>query len=197
MSLAITNTSPRISRLVARLQAQSSYWLAWVLLAMHMNVNTVDVGYRVKWCAFHHVRCYLNTLMLQLMAGAERLCHIFEWGRELMLYFQMGPRDEKGWEPLVYNVNSPTMLHFVRSRWHLLHAFQFAWNVNSAITSIMQSPRGPVIGKFCSYLACTQWGEVPCVLCSPRQETLRQGWPTCLRLGSTRKVFANLRSNGR
>ena len=64
--------------------------------------------------------------MLQLMAGAERLCHIFEWGRELMLYFQMGPRDEKGWEPLVYNVNSPTMLHFVRSRWHLLHAFQFA-----------------------------------------------------------------------
>jgi len=26
MSLAITNTSPRISRLVARLQAQSSYW---------------------------------------------------------------------------------------------------------------------------------------------------------------------------
>jgi len=37
----------------------------------------------------------------------------------------------------------------------------------------MQSPRGAVIGKFCSYLACTQWGEVPWVLCSPRQETLR------------------------
>jgi len=23
-----------------------------------------------------------------------------EWGRELMSYFQMGSRDEKGWEPL-------------------------------------------------------------------------------------------------
>jgi len=36
---------------------------------------------------------------LQLMAGAERLS-FFEWGRELMSYFQMGSRDEKGWEPL-------------------------------------------------------------------------------------------------
>jgi len=60
---------------------------------MHMNVNTVDIGYHVKRCAFHLVGCYLNTLMLQLMAGAERLCHflngvaslchIFEWGREM------------------------------------------------------------------------------------------------------------------
>jgi len=91
MNLAITNTSPRISRLVARVQAQSSYWLVWVLLVMHMNVNTVDVGYHVKWCAFHLVGCYLNTSMLQLMAGAERLCHIFEWGRELMSYFQPNP----------------------------------------------------------------------------------------------------------
>jgi len=90
MSLAITNTSPRISRPVARLQAQPSYWLAWVLWVMHMNVNTVDVGYHVKWCAFHLVGCYLNTLMLQLLAGAERLCRIFEWGRELMPCFQMG-----------------------------------------------------------------------------------------------------------
>jgi len=101
MSLAITNTSPQISRLVAQPQAQSSYWLAWVLLIMHMNVNTVDVDCHVKWCAFHLVRCYLNTSMLQLMAGAEQLCHIFEWGRELTSYFQMGSRDEKGWEPLL------------------------------------------------------------------------------------------------
>ena len=43
---------------------------------------------------------HLNKLMLQLMAGAERLCRIFEWGRELMSCFQMGSRDEKGWEPL-------------------------------------------------------------------------------------------------
>jgi len=40
------------------------------------------------------------------MAGAERLCHIFEGGRELMLCFRMGPRDEKGWEPLLYNMES-------------------------------------------------------------------------------------------
>ena len=52
------------------------------------------------------------------------------------------------------NVNSPMALHFVRSRWHLLHAFQFAYNVNSAITFFMQPPRGAVVGKFCSYLAC-------------------------------------------
>jgi len=37
---------------------------------------------------------------LQLMARAERLRHIFEWGREFMSYFRMGSRDEKGWEPL-------------------------------------------------------------------------------------------------
>ena len=34
------------------------------------------------------------------MAGAERLCHIFEWGREPISYFEMGSRNEKGWEPL-------------------------------------------------------------------------------------------------
>jgi len=36
---------------------------------MDMDVNTVDVGCNVKWCAFHLVDCFLNTLMLQLMAG--------------------------------------------------------------------------------------------------------------------------------
>jgi len=50
---------------------------------MHMNVNTMDGGYHVKLCAFRLVGCYLNTSMLQLMTGAERLCHIFEWGREM------------------------------------------------------------------------------------------------------------------
>jgi len=32
----------------------------------------------------------------------------------------------------------------------------------------MQSPRGAIIGEFCSYGV-----ELPCVLCSPRQEILR------------------------
>jgi len=41
MRLFLTNTPPRISRLVARLQAQSFHWLAWVLLVMHMNVSTL------------------------------------------------------------------------------------------------------------------------------------------------------------
>ena len=54
----------------------------------------------------------------------------------------------------VYDVNSPIKLHFVPSRWHLLHAFQFACNVISAITFFMQSPRGALTGKLCSYLAC-------------------------------------------
>ena len=44
---------------------------------------------------------FCTPLKLQLMAGAERLCHIFEGGRELMSYFRMGSRDEKGWEPLL------------------------------------------------------------------------------------------------
>jgi len=35
-----------------------------------------------------------------------------------------------------------------------LHAFQFAYNVISVTTLFMQSPRGAVTGKFCSYLAC-------------------------------------------
>jgi len=74
------------------------------------------------------------------------------------------------------NVNSPITLHFL-SRWHLLYAFQFAYNVYLAMTCFMQSPRarGAVIGKFCStsYLLLTQGVEVPCVLCSPRQDILR------------------------
>jgi len=39
--------------------------------------------------------------MLQLMAGAERLCHILEFDRELMSYFRMESQNEKGWDPLV------------------------------------------------------------------------------------------------
>jgi len=76
----------------------------------------------------------------------------------------------------VYNgflcdVNSPITLHFVWSRWYLLYAFQFAYNVNSAITFFMQSPRNDFIGKCCS---CNSRGwEVPCMLCSPIQEILR------------------------
>jgi len=53
----------------------------------------------------------------------------------------------------VRNFNSFITLHFIRSRWDLLHAFRFAYNVNSAITFLVQSPRRAVIGKFCSYLA--------------------------------------------
>jgi len=52
------------------------------------------------------------------------------------------------------NVNSPITLQFIASRWHLLYAFQFAYDVNSTITFFMQSSRDAVIGKFCSYLAC-------------------------------------------
>jgi len=39
----------------------------------------------------------------------------------------------------------------------------------------MQSPRGAVIGKIGSCFAMlTHGSKVPCVLCSPRQETLQQ-----------------------
>ena len=50
----------------------------------------------------------------------------------------------------ICNVNSPLTLHFVRSRWHLSHAFQFACNVISAITFFMQSPRCTLTGKLCT-----------------------------------------------
>jgi len=42
-----------------------------------------------------------TPLELQLKTGAERLRQIFEWGRELMSYFRMGSRDEKGWKPMI------------------------------------------------------------------------------------------------
>ena len=54
----------------------------------------------------------------------------------------------------VSNVNSPITLDFVWSRCRLLYAFQFAYNVNSAMTFFMQSHRISVVGKFCNYLAC-------------------------------------------
>jgi len=56
---------------------------------------------RNMWSVHFILSIVIWTLLeLQLMAGAERLRHIFEWGRELMSYFRTGSRDEKGWEPL-------------------------------------------------------------------------------------------------
>jgi len=78
MSLAITNTSPRISRLVAWLQAQSSYWLAWVAFVMQMKVNAVNVTCKMMF--FYLVCCYLNSFRVAVNG----------WGRALMSYFRMG-----------------------------------------------------------------------------------------------------------
>jgi len=80
-----------ISRLVAQLQAQSSRWLACVLFAMHMNVNTVNVTYKIIFFILSVV--IWTPFELRLMAGAERLYHIFKWGRERMSYFRMGSQD--------------------------------------------------------------------------------------------------------
>jgi len=49
MRLFLTNTPPRISRLGTQLQAQSSHSLAWVLLVMHMNVNTLNVTCKMMY----------------------------------------------------------------------------------------------------------------------------------------------------
>ena len=40
MNLVLTNMSPRISRLVTQIQAQSSHSLAYVLFVLHKNVNS-------------------------------------------------------------------------------------------------------------------------------------------------------------
>jgi len=81
MSSAITNTSPRISRLVARLQAQSSYLPC-------------------KMMCFSSCRLLFEHLNVAVHGWGWATMSFFKWGRELMSYFQMGWRDEKGWEPL-------------------------------------------------------------------------------------------------
>jgi len=65
----------------------------------------------------------------------------------------------------VCNVNSPITLHVVRSRWHPSDAFQFACNVISVITFFMQSLRGALTGKLCSYLACYLTGVMFLACC--------------------------------
>jgi len=72
---------------------------------------------------------------------------------------------ESVYNGFVCSVNSSITLHFVRSRWHLSHAFQFAYNVISAITFFMQSPRGALTGKLCSYLACSLTGVMFLACC--------------------------------
>jgi len=54
-------------------------------------------------CSVHFILSIviLTTSELHLMAGAECLRHIFEYGREFMSYFRLGSRDKKGWEPLL------------------------------------------------------------------------------------------------
>ena len=71
-----------------------------------------------------------------------------EWG--LKPFVNLFYTIEFVYNGLVSN-NSPITLHFVQSRWHLLDTLQFTYNVISATTSFMQSPRGAIIGKFCSY----------------------------------------------
>ena len=96
-----------------------------------------------------------NLLWKQaIFPGALKLTFLVqsEWGLKPLI--NLFCTVEFVYNGFVCNVDSPIMLHFVRSRWHFLHAFQFAWNVNWAIMFIMQSPRGAVTGKFCSYLAC-------------------------------------------
>jgi len=66
---------------------------------MHMNVNTVNATCKMMFFILSVV--LWTPWKLQLMAGAEWLCHIFEEGRELMSCFRMGSWDEKGWEPLL------------------------------------------------------------------------------------------------
>ena len=47
------------------------------------------------------------------MAGAERLCDIFEGGRELMSYFGVGSRDEKVGNHCCGALERPTLLFVV------------------------------------------------------------------------------------
>jgi len=90
-------------------------------------VNTVDVGCHVKWCAFHLVGCYLNTLMLQLMAGAERLCHIFDWVARLRHILKRGREMKKvgnHWSSICAKLkNSPNLRIYYSLTWRKLRIF--------------------------------------------------------------------------
>jgi len=66
MRLLLTNAPPRISRLVAQLQAQSSHWLAWVLFVMHMNVNTVNATCKIICIFSPNIPDLVPTHKLQL-----------------------------------------------------------------------------------------------------------------------------------
>jgi len=88
-------------------------------------------------------------------------------------------------------------LHFIRSRWHLLHAFQFACNVISAITFFMQSSTGALTGKFCSYLACKLTGVMflaCCVLPDKKPYGNRSYWCKYVRdiNGATQRLKATV-----
>jgi len=50
-----------------------------------------------KMMSFYLVGCYLDILMLQLMAGAERLCHLCEWGSRAYVIF---PNEVARWKRL-------------------------------------------------------------------------------------------------
>ena len=97
----------------------------------------------------------------------------------------------------VCNINSPITLHFFRSRWHLSHAFQLAYDVMSAIAFFMQSPRVAVISKFCSYLACQLKGVMfleYCVLPDKKLYGNRLYWCKYIRdiNGATQRLKATV-----
>jgi len=66
--LVLTNTPPKMSGLVAQIQAQSSHWLASMLFVLYKNVNTVNLTCEMI-VFFYHVGCYVNNFRVAGNAG--------------------------------------------------------------------------------------------------------------------------------
>ena len=128
--------------------------------AYECTYSGCTVGYHVKWCAFHLVGCYLNTLMLQLMAGAERLCHflngvaslchIFKWGCEMK---KVGNHCSsvyaflKSWVQVEFNLSKLSQLLIFESRNRTVHS---AWDSCCCAWLAARLPKKFVLSKLLS-----------------------------------------------
>jgi len=81
MKLVFINTSSIVSRRIARCSSVVPWIYMYVLFVLHKIINTVNLT--CEMIVFFILLVIWTYLELQVMAGAERLCKILEWGREI------------------------------------------------------------------------------------------------------------------
>ena len=162
-SLSVRGYSDRAPHLTSSCSrcSPNQWFIFLVIFCRVYSFLQIDLIATMPGCIFHSLTH--RRTGRYFTGGAEEICLEITISPESNFFslIRMGLKPlvnlfytvEFVYSGFVGNVNSPITLHFVRSRWHLLHAFQFACNVISAITFFMQSSRGALTGKFCSYLA--------------------------------------------